>query len=250
MGGHHQDNPTPCAGGKARFAPTRWTIVLAAAEGQSATHARRALEELAQTYWFPLYAYIRRVGHRSPEAEDLTQEFFAHLIEKQSLASADRTKGRFRSFLLTSVKNFLANEWDKTHAKKRGGGARLISLDALDAEARYTIEPVDNMTPERIFEQRWARAILDRVLARLRQRYEQKHRARLFDVLKSALVSHGDETSHAAMATQLEMSSSALAVAVHRLRRRYRDLLRDEIAQTVASPELVEEEINYLLHCL
>jgi len=233
----------------AGFAPTRWTIVLAAADGQDASRSRRALGELAQTYWFPLYAYIRRHGHDASQAEDLTQEFFARLIEKNSLAAADRDKGKFRAFLLTSARNFLANEQDKTRAQKRGGG-RVIALDALDAEARYAIEPIETMTPERLFEQRWARAVLDRVLARLREKYLADDRGQIFDVLKTSLTTPSDAASTAAMAQQLNLSPGAVTVAIHRLRRRYRELLRDEIAQTVASPELIDEEIDYLLNCL
>jgi len=248
-----RQNPTPPDGDAAGFAATRWTVVLAAAggmKGEAGSRSRRAMEELAQIYWFPLYAYIRRRGHDSAAAEDLTQEFFLRLIENNLVVAADRAQGRFRAFLLTSLKNFLANERDKAHAQKRGGGARLIALDSLDAEARYAIEPVDQMTPERVFEQRWAKSVLEQVLERLKRKYQNKEQGKLFEVLKATLTAKADEASNAAMGRELGLTPGAVGVAVHRLRRHYRDLLRDEIAQTVASPELIDEEINYLLKCL
>ncbi len=219
--------------------------------GEKSGPARRcALEELAGLYWFPLYAYIRRRGHGAPQAEDLTQEFFARLVEKRVLAAADRSKGKFRSFLLASVKNFLANEWDKSQTLKRGGGRPLVALDALDAEARYALEPADDLTPERLFERRWALAVLDQVLARLRQEYVARDGGELFEALKGSLAGAADTPTYEALARRLGMTEGALKVAAHRLRKRYRELLRDEISQTVASPELVDEEIRYLLGCL
>jgi RNA polymerase sigma factor (sigma-70 family) len=233
----------------AGFAATRWTVVLAASE-KSGPARRRALEELAGLYWFPLYAYIRRRGHAAAQAEDLTQDFFARLVEKQVLAAADRSKGKFRSFLLASVKNFLANEWDKSQTQKRGGGRPLVALDGLDAEARYALEPADDLTPERLFERRWALAVLDQVLARLKQDYADRGGAELFEALKGSLAGEADSPTYAAAARRLGMTEGALKVAAHRLRKRYRELLRGEIAETVASPDLVDEEIRYLLGCL
>ena len=237
-------------GERAGFAVTRWTVVLTAAGGQSGTQRRRALEELAQAYWFPLYAYIRRQGHDVIEAEDLTQEFFARLLEKKSLTAVDRDKGKFRSFLLASVKNFLANEWDKSQSLKRGGGQTLVALDAMDADSRYRLEPADDLTPERHFERRWALAVLDQVAARLRQEYLDRKNGPLFEAIKGFLGAGGAAQDQAELARQLGMSEGAARVAIHRLRKRYRELLRDEISQTVASPELVDEEIRYLLDCL
>jgi RNA polymerase sigma-70 factor (ECF subfamily) len=225
-------------------------VVLAAAGEESGTQRRRALEELAQAYWFPLYAYIRRQGHNATEAEDLTQEFFTRLLEKKSLATVDRDKGKFRSFLLASVKHFLANEWDKSQSLKRGGRQTLVALDAMDAETRYRLEPADNLTPERHFERRWALAVLDQVAARLRQEYLDRNNGQLFEVLKGCLGAGGAAQDQAELAQRLGMSEGAARVAIHRLRKRYRELLRDEISQTVASPELVDEEIRYLLDCL
>jgi RNA polymerase sigma-70 factor (ECF subfamily) len=241
---------TPTYSDAAGFSPTRWTVVLAAAHGTADSGSRRALEELAGTYWFPLYAFIRRQGHDSATAEDLTQEFFARLIEKNSLTAADRARGRFRAFLLTAVKHFLANERDKTQAIKRGGGARVIALDSLDAEARYAIEPAHQLTPERVFEQRWARAVLDHVLAQLRASYIHRNQGAIFDVLKDSLVSQTDAAGKVEMGRRLNVTSGAVSVAIHRLRRAYRQALRDEIAQTVAAPELIDEEIGYLLKCV
>lgn len=232
------------------FAVTRWTVVLAAAEGRSGTARRRALGELARVYWFPLYSYIRRRGHAAPQAEDLTQDFFARLLEKKSLAAVDRERGKFRSFLLASVKNFLANEWDKSQTEKRGGGRAVVALDALDAETRYALEPADELTAERLFERRWALAVLDQVLGRLEQEYAAREAGEIFAALKDCLAGTAAEPGYAALATRLGMSEGAVKVAAHRLRKRYRELLREEIAETVASPELVDEEIRHLLDCL
>lgn len=234
----------------ARFAPTRWSVVLAAGGREGGSRARQALEELARSYWFPLYAYLRRRGHGPQAAEDLVQGFFARLLEHEGLAAVDQGKGRFRSFLLASLKHFAADEWDKGQAQKRGAGARMIALDGLEAEARYAIEPADEMTPERVFERRWAWAVLDQVVCHLREQYERRGQGKLFEALKGTLTATDLDTRQKDLARQLGMSEGALAVAGHRLRRRYRELLREEIAQTVASPELIDEEIGYLLGCL
>ena len=241
---------TSSFGAKAHFAATRWSIVLAAGGAHDATDTRRALEELIQAYWFPLYAYIRRRGQPSAQAEDLVQGFLTRLLEKKDLARVDRAKGRFRSFLLASLKHFMANEYDKRRALKRGGSVRVISLDALDAEARYAVEATHDMTPDRLFDRRWALAVLDQVLSRLRREYTNAGKAALFDTIKDCLTPHRGRLSYAQLAESLGMTQGALKVAVHRMRRRYRDLLRDEIAQTVDSPLQVEEEIAYLLNCL
>jgi RNA polymerase sigma factor (sigma-70 family) len=243
-------NRTSSWGERAGFAVTRWTVVLAAADERSGTQRQRALGELAQVYWFPLYSYIRRWGHNAPEAEDLTQEFFARLLEKKSLTAVDRDKGKFRSFLLASVKNFLANEWDKSQSQKRGGGRPLVALDAMDAETRYRLEPADELTPERLFERHWALAVLAQVLARLRQEYLDRGHGGLFEAVKGCLTGSAKVSSHAETARRLGMTEGAVKMATLRLRKRYRKLLREEIAETVASPELVDEEIRFLLDCL
>lgn len=243
-----QGNPPSTWSEKAAFAPTRWSIVLAAAGESEGTGTRRALEELMGIYWFPLYAFIRRQGHGPQQAEDLTQEFFTRLLEKEYLAGADQSKGRFRSFLLTAAKRFMVNEWNKSRAQKRGGGRRVVEWNALDAEARYRLEPVDELTPERLFDRRWALAVLDQVMARLGREFADRGRGKLFESLAATL--SAPEANYADIGGQLGMTEGAVKVAAHRLRRRYRDLLREEIAQTVAEPEEVEAEIRHLMECL
>jgi RNA polymerase sigma-70 factor (ECF subfamily) len=228
------------------LAATRWTVVLAAARFENPEPAMRALAELCQTYWPPLYAYIRRQGRDSHEAEDLTQEFFSRLLEKNYLADADPGKGKFRSFLLAALKHFLANEWDRARAQKRGGGHTVVALDALTAEARGRIEPADNSTPDKAYDRQWALTVLDHALKRLRLEFSDAGRERLFDELKGFLTGDEPGQSHAAIAVKCAMSEGAVKVAVHRLRRRYRDLLREEVAQTVAAPEEIDGEIREL----
>jgi RNA polymerase sigma-70 factor (ECF subfamily) len=228
-----------------QFAATRWTVVLTA--GQAATpQAGRALEELCRAYWYPLYAYVRRRGYDVHEAEDLTQEFFARLLAKNYLADVDRTKGKFRSFLLASLKHFLANEWDRAHAAKRGGGRPVLSLDMQTAETRYRSEPADELTPEKLLERQWALALLDQVLDRLQAEFAADGKLAVFDQLKAFLTEGKGATSYAAIATKLQTTEGAVKVTVHRLRRRYRELLREEISHTVATPVEIEEEIRHL----
>jgi RNA polymerase sigma-70 factor (ECF subfamily) len=224
-------------------------VVLAAGHGDS-TQARAALEELCRTYWYPLYAFVRRQGHGPAEAQDLTQEFLARLLARQDLAAVDRAKGKFRSFLLASLTHFLANEWDKARARKRGGGQAPVSLDAETAEARYRLEPADTMSADRVFERRWALTLLDQVLERLRAEAVAEGKGQRFEALKAALV--GDEAAlpYARIAARLGLSEGAVKVAVHRLRQRYRELLRAEIANTVAGPEQVDEELRHLFQAL
>ena len=239
-----------CRTSGARFAATRWSIVLAAGGEHDATATRRALEELIQAYWFPLYAFVRRQGCQAAAAEDLVQGFLARLLEKDDLAQVDRSKGRFRSFLLAAMKNFMANERARDRALKRGGGVRVLALDSLDAEARYAVEPAEDMTPERLFDRRWALAVLDQVLARLRREFLDAGNGALFEAIKDCLTPDRGKLPYAQLARRLGMTEGALKVAVHRMRRRYRDLLRHEIAQTVETPAQVDEEIAYLLNCL
>src|SRR5213594_329226 len=224
------------------FVTTHWSVVLSA--GRSDTpRARQALERLCQTYWFPLYAYVRRRGYSPEDAQDLTQEFFARLLEGNRVQSADQQKGRFRSFLLAGMNNFLADEWDKSRAQKRGGGMRIVPLQFDTAETRYGCEPVDNVTPEASFERRWALTLLEDVLSRLRAEHERDGSSELFAALNPCLV--GDRTSqpYLELAQRMGMTESAIKSAVHRLRRRYRQLLREEIAKTVASPSEVDDEL-------
>lgn len=242
-----QGNPPSTWSEKAAFAPTRWSVVVAAGGESEGTGTRRALEELIGIYWFPLYAFIRRQGQGPQQAEDLTQEFFTRLLEKEYLASADQSKGRFRSFLLTAAKRFMVNEWNKSQAQKRGG-RRLVEWNALDAEARYRLEPADELTPERLFDRRWALAVLEQVMARLGREFADRGRGKLFEALAATLSE--PDSNYAEIGDRLGMTQGAVKVAAHRLRRRYRDLLREEIAQTVAGPEEVEAEIRHLMECL
>jgi len=232
----------------ARFATTNWSVVVAAREGDS-VQVREALSTLCSAYWYPLYAYIRRHGHNADEAQDLTQEFFARLLERDFLGTVDRDKGRFRSFLLACCKHFLANERDRTRAQKRGGGQPPVSLDFGTAEDRYSLEPAHNVTADKLFERRWVLTLLDHVLGRLHDEYVSKGKGELFEGLRSFLVGEKG-TPHSRVAVELGMSEGAVKVAVHRLRQRYRELLREEIARTVDNPEQVDEEIRELFVAL
>ncbi|NQU09379.1 sigma-70 family RNA polymerase sigma factor [bacterium] len=230
------------------FATTHWTIVLTAGR-RDTSRARDALAQLCQTYWYPLYAYVRRRGYSPQDAEDLTQGFFARLLELDSLAAVAREKGRFRAFLLASMNHYLADEWDRASAQKRDA-RRTISLDALDAETRYAREPVDTVTPERLFERRWALTLLETVLHRLKKEYEAAGKRELFQQLRFAITGDKNAVPYADLAARLGMTGEAVRVAVHRLRRRYRQVLREEIAQTVTSPEEVKEELRALFASL
>jgi RNA polymerase sigma factor (sigma-70 family) len=227
------------------FATTRWSVVLAAGTGDS-PQAGGALEILCQTYWYPLYAFIRRQGHSPEDGQDLTQEFFARLLRGDSLREVHPDKGKFRSFLIAALKHFLANEWNRVHARKRGGGKTFFSLDALAAEQRYALEPVDRETPERIYERRWALTVLQQVMIRLREQYASEGKEPLFDGLKETLTGNQRDLPYAGLGRALGMSEGAVKVAAHRLRRRYRNRLREEIAQTVSASALVEEELRHL----
>ena len=238
------------ANGAARFEPTRWSMVVAAGAAGTADEPRahRALEHLCTAYWYPLYAFVRRQGHSPHDAQDLTQEFFARLLARNFLGDADPTKGRFRSFLLGALKHFLSDEWDRARAQKRGGGVPPISLDAASAETRYQLEPADESSAEKIYERRWALALLDLVLKRLRDEFTRDGKEYVFDELKSALT--GGKISYTELATRLDMQAGAVRTAVHRLRGRYRDLLRAEIAETVANPFEVYAEMQHLFAAL
>lgn len=231
------------------FSPTHWTVVLAAG-GADSVAARDALEKLCRAYWPPIYAFIRRQGHNPHDAQDLTQGFFARLLEKNSFAEADRAKGRFRSFLLGALKHFLANEWDKANALKRGGGRTLIPIDVASVETTCGFEPADHATADKAFERRWALTLLDQVLRRLRQEYLDAGKEALFDQLKQTLTEASRTVPYLEIAARLGTTEGAVKVAVHRLRQRYRELLRAEIASTVASPAEVEDELRNLFAAL
>lgn len=233
----------------ATFVTTHWSVVLTARRSDT-TRAQAALARLCQTYWYPLYAYVRRRGYGPHDAQDLTQEFFARLLAQNWLAQADRERGRFRTFLLAALSHFLANEWDKARAQKRGGAIQLVPLQLDSAEARYGEEPADPATPEQCFERRWALALLDEVLNRLRQEQVAAGAGELFDTLKPCLAGSRQAQPYAALAGKLGMTEGAVKVAVHRLRQRYRQLLREEIAHTVATPGEVDEEMHYLFAVL
>jgi RNA polymerase sigma factor (sigma-70 family) len=226
------------------FATTHWSLVLAA--GGASPEAQDALARLCQAYWYPLYAYARSRGHRVEDAQDLTQEFFARLLAHNWLERADRAKGRFRSFLLGAMRHFLDDEWDKLRAQKRGGGVATLPLELDTAETRYSCEPSTPATPEQDFERRWALALLERVVNLLRAEYEQDGRADLFAFLNPCLMGDRTHQPYAEIAKKLGTTEGTVKSAVHRLRRRYRQLLRDEIAHTVAEPGEVEEELRHM----
>lgn len=230
------------------FVTTHWSVVLTAARSDT-TRARAALENLCQTYWHPLYAYVRRRGHSPEDAQDLTQEFFARLLERNAVAGVAPEKGRFRSFLLACMNHFLADEWDKARAQKRGSG-KVISLDLQSAETRLGEISAENYTPEKAFEHRWAITLLEQVYQRLEKEYHEQGRGALFDALRITLAGKSDAAPYAELARKLDMSEGAVKVAVHRLRQRYRALLRDTIADTVSSPDEVEDELRYLFRTL
>jgi RNA polymerase sigma factor (sigma-70 family) len=235
--------------GRRQFATTHWSVVLAAGRADG-TRARRALDELCRTYWPPLYAFARRRGYSADDAQDLTQEFFARLLSSRDLGRVDPAKGRFRSFLLASMKNFLANEWHKAHAQKRGGGVAPIPIDANSAEEWYRREPADEVTPERLFERRWALTLLQDAVAGLQRDYAAAERRALFDELKETITGELPASAYPDIARRLGMSEGGVKVAAHRLRARYRARLRAEVARTVAISEEIDEELRFLLSAL
>lgn len=232
-----------------QFVPTRWTLVCAAAERGASPESERALAQLCQTYWFPLYAYVRRRGYSPADAEDLTQGFFARLLQLNSLADVRREKGKFRAFLLAAMNHYLADEWDRAHAQKRGAD-RVVSLDAQSAETRYGREPVDNMTPERLFERQWAMTLLETVLQRLDREHTAAGKGALFSELRFAIMGDKSAVPYTDLATRLGMTEEAVRVAVHRLRQRYRRFLREEIAHTVVDEAEIGAELQYLRRVL
>jgi RNA polymerase sigma factor (sigma-70 family) len=227
------------------FATTHWSVVLAAGQSTDA-QASEALEQLCRAYWYPLYAYVRREGSSAADAQDLTQEFFARLLEKHYLAQVERQKGKFRSFLLAALRHFLADQRDRARAVKRGGGADCLSLDAQSAEERYRLEPVDRMDAGKIFERRWAMTLLDRALIRLRDENIASGKTELFERLKEFVAGESDISCGEA-ATQLGLTESAVKSALHRLRQRYRELVREEVAHTVDDPAEIDAELRYLI---
>jgi RNA polymerase sigma factor (sigma-70 family) len=227
------------------FATTHWTVVLAAGR-RSTPESDRALEELCRTYWFPLYAYVRRRGRAKEDAEDLTQAFFAHFLARNDLARLDSERGRFRAFLLAALKHFLANEWDKSQRQKRGGGLPHLSLDWQSADTQFQVAATSPVSPDEAFDREWAVALLGKVIERLRVECAAEGKGAQFEELKAFLTAGKGEASYAEAARALGMEETAVRVAVHRLRKRYRELLRAEIAHTLADPSQVDEELRAL----
>jgi RNA polymerase sigma factor (sigma-70 family) len=239
---HPMNGPT---GNNPNFTTTNWGVVLEAGRTDYG-RAARALEELCVRYWYPVYAFIRRRGSDHHEAKDLAQAFFVHLLENETLKKIDRQKGKFRSFLLTAATNFLTNEWDKRQSLKRGGQHEIISLDDADAEERYRHEPATALTPENLYDRRWAFTLLSAVLADLKTEYAAANKAELFAKLESGLIEEVNPGLYAGWAAALNMSEGAVRVAVHRLRRRFGELLRGEVVRTVTTPAEVDDEIRHL----
>jgi RNA polymerase sigma-70 factor (ECF subfamily) len=242
---HSSTASSEAAAPRPAFTTTHWSVVLSA-QNKASTKSAEALEALCRTYWYPLYAYARRAGHSPADAEDLTQSFFARLLEKDYLQSAARDKGRFRTFLLVALKRFLANEWDRAHAQKRGGFTSIVSIDQTQAESRFAAEPSHNVQPDVLFDRQWALTLLERAMRQVEQEYMATGRARLFEALRGLLVKDDSGSPYAEFATRLNLTEPAVKMAVHRLRARYRDVLREEIAQTVNSPAELEEELRHL----
>jgi DNA-directed RNA polymerase specialized sigma24 family protein len=231
------------------FATTHWSVVLAAQDACS-EQAAEALAQLCRTYWYPLYVFIRRRGYDAHDAQDLTQEFFYRLLDRSYLSAVDFRKGRFRSFLLAALDHFLANEWRNARTQRRGGGIALISINDETAESRYLNEPSTNLSPERIFDQRWALALLERVLGRLRNEFADAGKAQLFESLKVFLTGDKRPVPYTVLASETGSKEAALKMAVSRMRQRYGELLRDEIAQTVSGPAEAEDELHALFAAL
>ncbi len=234
--------------GQRVFATTSWSMVLEAADAH-ASGVADALSDLCQQYWYPLYAFVRRKGFDRSQAEDLTQAFFTDLLEKNRLQSAEPTRGSFRAFLLTSLSNFIANHWRAENAQKRGGGQAIVSIDYEQADNRYLQQPTDDVTPEKIFERNWALSILEQTLAAVGQQYEQSGKSDLFDSLKCFLTGYGD-VPYAELEEKTGMREGAIKVAVHRMRQRYGQQLRLQIAKTVQNPADVDQELKSLFQAL
>ena len=239
----------PHADTASHFRTTRWSIVLAAGH-ESSQHREEALAALCGAYWHPLYAFVRRQGHNATDAQDLTQAFFTQLLERNDFAGLRPERGRFRAFLLASMRHFLANEWDRSKAKKRGGDIRHFSIYFPRGENRYLAEPADTRTPENVFDREWALTLLDLVHEKVRKHYAQKGQANQFERLKDFLTGSSPTESHDRLAEDLEMTEGAVRVAVHRLRRRFAELLRLEIAETVAEEDEIDSEIRFLFTVL
>jgi RNA polymerase sigma-70 factor (ECF subfamily) len=231
------------------FPPTRWSVVLAATQ-QPAPDAEAALEAICRAYWYPLYAFVRRSGQSPPDAQDLTQEFFRRLLEKRWLAAADREKGRLRTFLVTALKHFMAKEWRRASAHKRGGGQIHVPMDTAFAESRYAAERTTQLPAEAVFDQQWALTLLDLTVQRLEAEFRAAGKASEFVILKGCLVAAHGTIDYASVAARLHLAEGAARVAVHRLRKRFRELYREEIAQTLPDRVELDAELRYLADIL
>jgi DNA-directed RNA polymerase specialized sigma24 family protein len=227
------------------FATTHWSAVLVAG-GQDTPQSAAALDQLCRTYWYPLYAHVRRRGYSPEDAQDLTQQFFARLLAKQWLSIADRGRGKFRTFLLAALDHFLANQWHRARCEKRGGGQEAFPLDGVVAERRYLLEPVDLADAARLYERRWALTLLDRVLERLRTEFSATGQQKRFDQLQPCLLGDKAGQTYATLAAAWQTTEPAVKMTVSRMRRRYRTLFLEEIAQTVSAPEEIQAEVRYL----
>ena len=242
-------SPYLIGAGGAQFTTTHWSVVLAATREPS-PQAAQALAELCRTYWYPLYAYVRRKGYDVADAQDLTQGFFARLLEKNYMGTVDRRKGKFRSFLLASLEHFLAKEWTRAHRLKRGGGYTIIPLDSADSEQRYRLEPADDWTAERIYERRWALTVLEQAMSNLEREYFVAGKQQLFEELRPFISGEDEELSYSNLSERLGMNEGAVRTAVYRLRQRYGEAVRTEIARLVQRPEEIEEELRHLFAAL
>ena len=231
------------------FATTHWTVVMTAGRSHT-TGARAALDELCQLYWYPLYAYVRRRGLSPEDAEDMTQEFFRTLLEKEYLKAADREKGRFRTFLLVALQRFLANDWDRARAQKRGGRLEHVSLDTSSAETQYQVEAASEISPERIYDRRWAFALLGKTMARLRAEFVASGKQDEFERIKECLTADRGTLDYGALSRRSGQSEGTLRVGIHRLRKRFREVFREEVAQTVATPTEIDAEMRHLMAAL
>jgi DNA-directed RNA polymerase specialized sigma24 family protein len=233
----------------ARFTTTHWSVVLSAKTPSSPDY-QRALSTLCETYWFPIYAFLRRQGYNAHKAEEQTQGFFAHMIEMKDLCRADPGRGRFRSFLLSMLKHFMADLRDHAQAQKRGGGKKTLSLDFTDAESRYKLEPVNELSPDKLFEKSWALTLLCQTMTRLKNEAANTNKQKLFEQLKAHMAGHSHAVPYRELAGQLEMTEGSVKIAMHRLKKRYQELLREQIAATVSDPDEIDDEIRSLFVAL
>lgn len=234
--------------GPGAFAGTRWSVVVKA-RSKDLSMARKALSELCSIYWYPLYAFARRSGCNHHEAEDITQGLFLHLISKDGLSSVDPRKGKFRSFLLIAMKHFMANEWHRSQAQKRGGGKTIVSIDMGAGEGRYESEPVDVVTPESLYDRGWAMTVLQTCVDDMEEEYCAKGKREAFNLLKDRIIGETGSEPYSVLAEKLNMTEGNVKVSIHRLRRRFGEILRDHVAQTVESAADVDEELRYLISC-